>query len=87
MFIIRLYRCSQSFPEYRLAVFNVQTVLEAVGVTTMQWAADCTVFRQGLENAPLLRAWICNPDEASLLATFGNMTRAEIDAYKALGHL
>lgn len=58
-------------------------MLEAIGVSTKVWEADHTTFAIGVEHAPLIQAWIRDPDEPALLAKFGNMTRDEFFAFKA----
>ncbi|KZV80262.1 hypothetical protein EXIGLDRAFT_733368 [Exidia glandulosa HHB12029] len=63
----------------------MDTVRESIGVQKKVWEADYSTFGQGVENAPLVKAWINEPDDPTLLGMFGNLTREQFSACKANG--
>ncbi|KAH7107087.1 hypothetical protein BKA62DRAFT_227779 [Auriculariales sp. MPI-PUGE-AT-0066] len=68
---------------FRHACFDLNTILEVIGVAPKLYDADLATFVNGAENAPALSKWVDNPDDPELLAKFGHLTRPEIDDHKA----
>ncbi|EJD33951.1 hypothetical protein AURDEDRAFT_176985 [Auricularia subglabra TFB-10046 SS5] len=83
--ILDVFRVPADSREYRNATFNMDSVCEAIGVSSRLWEADVQTFARGIEGCELIHAWLRKPQDPVLLAKFGNMTRDEFDHYKRDG--
>lgn len=70
------------FTVYGNAGFTMDAVREAIGIPSKIWAADHALFGQGIENAPLIQAWIRDPDNPEMLGMFNGMTLEAFKEYK-----